>query len=54
MRYKEGAQTDLEGLRAFDSNQDGLFDAADENKWKAAAMRYGIDISTFGDVVGYA
>lgn len=31
-----------------------IFDAADENKWKAAAMRYGIDISTFGDVVGYA
>ena len=31
-----------------------IFDLADENKWKAAAMRYGIDIATFGDVVGYA
>jgi len=27
--YKEGAQTDLEGLTAFDTNQDGLLDAND-------------------------
>jgi YD repeat-containing protein len=31
-RYKEGAQSDLEGLRAFDSNGDSRFDAADD-KW---------------------
>ena len=31
-RYKEGAQSDLEGLRAFDSNGDDRFDAADD-KW---------------------
>lgn len=29
-RYLEGAETDLEGLSAFDTNQDGVFDAADE------------------------
>jgi len=27
--YKEGAQTDLEGLTAFDTNNDGLLDAND-------------------------
>lgn len=31
-----------------------IFELADDLKWKAAAMQYGIDISTFGDVVGYA
>jgi putative transcriptional regulator len=31
-----------------------IFDMADEHKWKAAAMQFGIDISTFGDVTGYA
>ncbi|WP_147821036.1 Ig-like domain-containing protein [Salidesulfovibrio onnuriiensis] len=29
MGYKEGAQTDLEGLTAFDTNNDGLLDAND-------------------------
>lgn len=31
-----------------------IFELPDELKWKAAAMQYGIDISTFGDVIGYA
>ena len=31
-----------------------IFDTADEYKWKAAAMQFGIDISTFGDYIGYA
>ncbi|WP_136806284.1 YqgE/AlgH family protein [Desulfosediminicola flagellatus] len=31
-----------------------IFSLPDEEKWKAAAMQYGIDISTFGDVIGYA
>jgi putative transcriptional regulator len=31
-----------------------IFDLSDDEKWKAAAMQYGIDISTFGDVIGYA
>jgi hypothetical protein len=32
--YNPGATTDLEGLRAFDSNNNGVFDAADE-EWAA-------------------
>lgn len=35
--YKDGAQSDLQGMAAFDSNHDGLFDAQDE-KW----ARFGI------------
>ncbi len=35
--YKDGAQTDLEGMKAFDTNHDGIFDARDE-KW----ARFGI------------
>ena len=31
-----------------------IFELSDELKWKAAAMQFGIDISTFGDVIGYA
>ncbi|WP_136795849.1 MULTISPECIES: YqgE/AlgH family protein [Desulfosediminicola] len=31
-----------------------IFDLPNEMKWKAAALQYGIDISTFLDVVGYA
>jgi VCBS repeat-containing protein len=31
-RFKPGAQTDLEGLSAFDTNRDGVFSALDE-KW---------------------
>lgn len=31
-----------------------IFDVPDNEKWKTAAMQYGIDISTFGDLLGYA
>jgi len=31
-----------------------IFDIPDNEKWRTAAMHYGIDISTFGDVIGYA
>jgi putative transcriptional regulator len=31
-----------------------IFDIPDEEKWRTAAMQYGIDISVFGDVVGNA
>jgi putative transcriptional regulator len=31
-----------------------IFNLKDDMKWKAAAMQYGIDISTFEDVIGYA
>ena len=33
-QYQPGARTDLEGLRAFDSNQDGRLDAGDD-RWSA-------------------
>jgi putative transcriptional regulator len=31
-----------------------IFDLPDEEKWRAAAMTYGIDISVYGDLVGNA
>lgn len=31
-----------------------IFDTPDEEKWRAAAMQYGIDISVYGDEVGRA
>ena len=31
-----------------------IFDTEDGEKWKAAALRHGVDITTFGDVPGYA
>lgn len=31
-----------------------IFDVPDEEKWRTAAMMYGIDISVFGDIVGNA
>jgi hypothetical protein len=36
-RFLSGAQTDLQGLRAFDTNNDGLFSAADA-KWNSFAV----------------
>ena len=33
---------------------DVLFNTPDEEKWRRAAMKLGIDISTFGDIIGYA
>jgi putative transcriptional regulator len=31
-----------------------IFDTDNEQKWRAAGLRFGIDIATFGDVLGYA
>lgn len=31
-----------------------IFSMPDDMKWKAAAMQFGIDIATFGDIIGYA
>ncbi len=31
-----------------------LFETPDAMKWKKAAQKFGIDISTFGDMIGYA
>lgn len=36
------------------ASDDIIFNLPAKEKWKAAAMQYGIDISTFEDVIGYA
>lgn len=33
---------------------DVLFHTPDDQKWKLAAQKFGIEITTFGDVIGYA
>ncbi|WP_448871959.1 YqgE/AlgH family protein [Desulfobulbus propionicus] len=33
---------------------DVLFHTPDERKWRLAAQKFGIDISIFGDIIGYA
>lgn len=43
-----------DGWLALPADDQIIFDAPDEEKWKAAALLYGIDISTFGDTLGYA
>jgi len=42
------------GWLTVPGNTEILFHTPDENKWKMAAYQYGIDISVFGDVIGYA
>ena len=43
-----------DGWLTVPSNDAIIFDTADDEKWRAAAMLYGIDISVFGDVMGRA
>lgn len=43
-----------DGWLTVPANDHIIFDMDSDEKWKAAAMQYGIDISTFGDVVGYS
>ena len=43
-----------DGWLTVPSDEAVIFDVPDEEKWRTAAMHYGIDISTFGDVIGYA
>ncbi|MEK6200919.1 MAG: YqgE/AlgH family protein [Desulfobulbaceae bacterium] len=43
-----------EGWLVVPADDSIIFDVPDEEKWQRAAMLYGIDISTFGDVVGNA
>ena len=33
---------------------DVLFHTPDDHKWKKAAQKFGVEITTFGDVIGYA
>ena len=42
------------GWLTLPAHDDVLFDTPDEEKWQKAAERHGIDISTFGDIVGSA
>ncbi|SDP03181.1 YqgE/AlgH family protein [Desulforhopalus singaporensis] len=43
-----------QGWLTLPANNEIIFNMADEQKWKAAAMQYGIDITTFEDEIGYA
>ncbi len=43
-----------DGWLTVPANETVIFDVPDDEKWMRAAMQYGIDISTFGDVIGYA
>lgn len=43
-----------DGWLTVPGNDAIIFETADEEKWKAAALQYGIDISVFGDVIGRA
>ncbi len=42
------------GWLILPANDSIIFNMPDEQKWKAAAMEYGIDIATFDDVIGNA
>lgn len=43
-----------EGWLTVPADDNVIFDTPNDEKWRTAAMHYGIDISTFGDVTGYA
>ena len=43
-----------DGWLTVPADDNVIFEVPDDQKWKTAAMHYGIDISTFGDVIGYA
>lgn len=43
-----------DGWLSLPSSESIIFDIDDENKWRTAAMLYGIDISTLGDMAGSA
>ena len=42
------------GWLTLPADDDVIFDTPDHVKWKVAAKRYGIDITTYGDVIGSA
>ena len=43
-----------DGWLTVPGNDSIIFDTQDEEKWRAAAMLYGIDITVYGEVVGRA
>ncbi len=42
------------GWLTVPANDDIIFNVPDDDKWKAAAMQYGIDIAIYEDVIGTA
>ena len=44
----------MNGWLALPARKDILFDTADDEKWKKAAMQFGIDISLYTDEIGTA
>ena len=43
-----------DGWLSLPSDDSIIFEISNEEKWRTAAMLYGIDISTLGDLAGYA
>ena len=43
-----------DGWLSLPANDSIIFDIENQEKWRTAAMLYGIDISTLGDMAGYA
>lgn len=43
-----------DGWLSLPSDESIIFNVANDEKWRTAAMVYGIDISTLGDMAGYA
>jgi len=43
-----------DGWLALPGDEDVIFDTPDDRKWEKAALKLGVDISTYGDVVGSA
>jgi putative transcriptional regulator len=43
-----------DGWLSLPASESIIFDIENQEKWRTAAMLYGIDISTLGDMAGYA
>ncbi len=48
------AELVADGWLSLPSSDSIIFDINNDEKWRTAAMSYGIDISTLGDMAGYA
>jgi putative transcriptional regulator len=42
------------GWLSLPAEDEVIFNTPDSEKWRVAAQKFGIDITTFGDVVGSA
>ena len=56
VRYIDGTfrEFTLSKMKYLPADDDIIFKTPDSLKWKVAAQKYGIDIATFGDIVGSA